>query len=70
MTETQTWLKVGNKVWWSDPDHDLSSGEYEILEIQTNPDDNNALYDDTIILIGNDVSEVEVWAAELKPIKN
>lgn len=70
MADNQTWLKVGNKVWWMDPDDGTSSGEYKILEIRTDPDDSNILYDDTIILIGNGVSEAEVWAGELKPINN
>lgn len=62
------WLKVGNKVWWNDPNNEVSSGEYEIYEIRTDKD--NILYDDTIILIGNGVTEAEVWAGELKPLNN
>ncbi len=67
MTDNELcWLRVGNKVWWEDPDNSESSGEYEILEIRTDSD--NILYDDTIILIGNGLSEAEVWALELRPI--
>lgn len=60
-------LTVGKKVWWSDPDHDLSSGEYEVVEIRY--DEDGALYDDTIILISNGVSEVEVNAWELQSLE-
>lgn len=64
--QTQT-LKEGAKVWWSDPDNDYSSGVYEVVEIRTDEDD-DALYDDTIILISNDKSEAEVQAWELQDL--
>lgn len=67
------WLKVGSKVWWNDPDHDFSSGEYEIIEIRDGRDENDGdcgFNDDTIILISNGCSEAEVWACELRPINS
>lgn len=59
-------LIKGKEVWWSDP-AEQSSGVYTVEEIKTELDD--GLYDDTIILISNGVSEVEVEAWELQDIE-
>lgn len=59
-------LEKGKKVWWSDPDDDRSSGAYEVVEIKR--DEDEGLYDDTIILISNGKSEAEVEAWELQDL--
>lgn len=60
-----TWLKVDNKCYWKDPAGE-TSGIYTILEIRYNPNDiDDALTDDTIILIGNEHSEAEVTLNEI-----
>ncbi len=59
-------LIIGQDVWWSDPEN-KSSGPYIVLEIKKDP--NDGLYDDTLILIGNGVSEAEVEAWELQDIE-
>lgn len=59
-------LIKGKEVWWSDP-VGKSSGVYTVQKIHTEPD--GGLYDDTIILISNDTSEVEVEAWELQDIE-
>lgn len=60
-----TWLKVDNKCYWKDPAGE-TSGIYTILEIRYNPNDiDDALTDDTIILIGNGYSEAEVTLNEI-----
>lgn len=58
-------LKLGAKVWWADPDNNISSGFYEICEIQSE----SGLVDesDTLISIKNDAgSHAEVFAHELE----
>lgn len=67
MEQTTQTLKKGAEVWWSDPDNGYSSGVYEVVEIRTDEDD-DALYDGTIILISNGKSEAEVQAWELQDL--
>lgn len=57
-------VKVGNQVYWEDPDDGISSGFYEVIEIR---DDNDRWYSDTIVLISNSNSEAEVFLSELMP---
>lgn len=59
-------LIKGKEVWWSDP-AEQSSGVYTVEEIKTELD--GGLYDDTIVLISNGVSEAEVEAWELQDIE-
>lgn len=59
-------LKPGIKVWWSDPDHDYSSGVYEVVDVKC--EDGEGLYDDTIVVIGNENSEAEVELWELQDL--
>lgn len=55
-------VKVGNQVYWEDPDHGFSSGYYKVASIN----DGNEPWDlDTIILIVNEHSEAEVPLREL-----
>ena len=56
-------LKVGDKVWWTDPDNGFSSGFYDVMEIQT--EDGKLEYDDDIVLIGNGSSTAQVFPWEL-----
>lgn len=58
-------LTIGQDVWWSDPEN-KTSGSYLVLEIRKDP--NDGLDDNTIILIGNGVSEAEVEACELQDL--
>lgn len=60
-------IKKGAKVWWSDPDNNHSSGMYEVIEVRTYPDD-PGLYDDTLVVISNGVTEAEVEAWEIQPL--
>lgn len=60
-----TWLKVGNQCYWKDPANE-TSGIYTIEEIRYDENDyEDALTNDTIILIGNGYSEVEVTLNEI-----
>lgn len=55
-------VKVGNQVYWEDPDHGFSSGYYKVASIN----DGNEPWDlDTIILIVNEHSEAEAPLREL-----
>lgn len=68
MSDNTNTLLVGQDVWWSDPEN-KTSGAYIVLEIKRNPDDpDEGLYDDTIVLISNGVSETEVEAWELQDL--
>lgn len=68
MSDNTNTLLVGQDVWWSDPEN-KTSGAYTVLEIKRNPDDpDEGLYDDTIVLISNGVSEAEVEAWELQDL--
>ena len=51
-------IKIGNKVFWHDPDGGLSDGVYQVVDV---PEE---IEEDSIILI----SEAEVFAAELSPL--
>lgn len=54
-------IKIGTKVWWNDPEG-CSDGEYEIYNV---PDE---IEEDSIIVIGNGVSEAEVLPTELEEL--
>ena len=62
-----TWLEEGNECYWIDhADYGICSGIYRILEIRYDPNDwDDNLSVDTIILIGNGHSEVEVTLDEI-----
>lgn len=66
MSDNTNSFLVGQDVWWSDPEN-KTSGAYTVLEIKSEPD--GGLYDDTIVLISNGVSEAEVEAWELQDLK-
>lgn len=55
-------IKIGNKVFWHDPDCGLSDGEYQVMDAPVE------IEDDSIILIASDYSEAEVYPAELSPL--
>ena len=66
------WVKIGAYCKWNDvaiDDYDAEEKEiaqntiYEIFDIRKNVDEE--IDDDTIILISNDTSDVEVYAHEL-----
>lgn len=63
--DRKTWLVVGASVWWCNPDNNIAC-ECTVKEIQTDPAD-NILFDDTIIVIGNEHGEYKVSAGELMP---
>jgi DNA-directed RNA polymerase subunit RPC12/RpoP len=48
-------FKIGQKVFWNDPDHGNSSGVYDLVEY----------IDDESALVKNEVSEAEVYLHEL-----
>lgn len=54
-------IKVGNVVYWNDPEN-ITSGEYEVVSV---PEE---IEDDSIILIASDSSEAEVFPTELHPV--
>lgn len=63
-------FKEGQQVWWNDP-ADETSGEYKVLDPKDEYNSDTAEedivdFDDRIILIGNGVSEAEVYAEELE----
>lgn len=73
--EFMTNCPLGTKVWWNDPDGELSSGEYEVIENGkdefdklTPEEQENA--EDWMIVISNGLSESEVYVYELELIKN
>ena len=47
--------KIGNEVYWTDPDNNISSGYYKVVKIMN----------DEIYLIDNGFSEAEVFEHEL-----
>ncbi len=55
-------VKLGAKVYWKDPDNDISSGYYEVVSIK---DGNHRWFADTIVVISNGSSEAEVYLNEL-----
>lgn len=65
----QAWLeslKAGDKVWWTDPDDGLSSGEVTILNIRK---EGVRVFDDTIFEVTNEAgSQMEVWADEINTV--
>lgn len=77
VTQDYEWLKKSDALCkWNDSaieDYDEEDREivkqqtYEIISI-VYEDDSETIYDDTIILIGNQYSEVEVYASELEEV--
>lgn len=77
VTQDYEWLKKSDALCkWNDPaieDYDDEDREfmklqtYEIISI-VYEDDTETIYDDTIILIGNQDSEIEVYASELEEV--
>lgn len=62
-------IKVGVRVKWNDPSGE-TSGIYEVLELPQEEDlINNMWGSDTIILIGNGVTEAEVNLCELEAVE-
>lgn len=59
--EKYNFIKVGNVVYWHDPEN-ITSGEYEVVSV---PEE---IEDDSIILIASDFSEAEVFPTELHPV--
>ncbi len=62
-------FKEGQRVWWNDP-ADETSGEYKVLDPRDEynsdiTEEDIVDFDDRIILVGNGVSEAEVYAEEL-----
>ena len=56
-------LCVGAEVYWNDPDDDVCSGIYRIVEIHDPREEWN---DDTVVVLTNDAgSEVEAYMYEL-----
>lgn len=63
-------LKVGQLVWWNDPEKE-TSGFYRVIsdpydELLAETDAEEEFIDDRIILIGNGYSEAEVYPNELQ----
>lgn len=55
-------IKLGNFLYWHDPDSGLSNGVYQVASIPEN------IEEDSVILIASDTSEAEVFPSELSPI--
>lgn len=55
-------IKLGNLLYWHDPDSGLSNGVYQMASIPEN------IEEDSVILIASDTSEAEVFPSELSPI--
>lgn len=55
-------IKLGNLLYWHDPDSGLSNGVYQVASIPEN------IEEDSVILIASDTSEAEVFPSELSPI--
>ena len=54
-------IKLGNFLYWHDPDSGLSNGVYQVASIPEN------IEEDSVILIASDTSEAEVFPSELSP---
>ena len=54
-------IKPGRKVFWRDPDHGISSGEYEVVSVP------EGIEKDSVIMIASEFSEAEVYPSELQP---
>lgn len=65
MYENIDTLTIGTEVWWNDPEG-KSSGPFKVVAIKYEEDE--GLYDDTIVLISNGKSEAEVEAWELQDL--
>ena len=64
-------LHIGDEVYWNDPDENLGSGVYTVLDIIVDNEDGESLKDNSIILIGNSLgSKAEVYFHELSLINN
>lgn len=57
------WPQVGDKVWWTDPDEDLSTGLYTVRQIHSESGTVESF--DTILLLAHEGSLAEVFAHEL-----
>jgi len=55
-------IRIGNKVFWHDPEGGLSDDVYQVVDV---PEE---IEEDSIILIASDYSEAEVFPAELSPL--
>ena len=49
------------KGFWRDPDHGISSGEYEVVSVP------EVIEKDSVIMIASEFSEAEVYPSELQP---
>ena len=56
-------IKLGNLLYWHDPDSGLSNGVYQVASIPEN------IEEDSVILIASDTSEAEVFPSELSPVE-
>ena len=54
-------IKPGRKVFWRDPDHGISSGEYEVVSVP------EVIEKDSVIMIASEFSEAEVYPSEVQP---
>ena len=59
-------LKVGSEVFWHDPDNNISSGIYRIVDI--NSETGYIETGDDIIYITNGASDAEVIPSEIGPV--
>lgn len=60
-----SFIKKGEIVFWTDPDHNISTGQYEVSAIHT--DEGEPILSDTIIYLTDGLSIAEVPAHELSP---
>lgn len=71
MSEEKEWprLVAGQAVKWNDPDHDISTGLYTVVEVMIDLDDEDSeLMGDTMVRLTNEAGgEAEVFLHELEP---
>lgn len=61
-------IKVGQRVFWNDPDNGACSGPGVITKVQSDEDD-PYIYDDTVISIQkDDGGEAEVYPHEIEKL--
>lgn len=60
-----SFIRLNETVFWTDPDRDISTGEYQVSAIHT--DEGEPILSDTIIYLTNGLSIAEVPAHELTP---
>lgn len=64
MNELLESLRIGDEIYWTDPDQGLSSGYYTIIDIVT--ESGTIEEEDTVLTCSNGDSYVEIFAYEIE----